>query len=258
MSTVVKIEDLDTSKISFSFKLNTKENVNCQFFWMNYNGKPVNIQMPKHFPMFAGASDYQNDNKFGMCMDLTDYPRILEKIKTINELIKTFAENTLKKSIKGFSKRTFTPSLKYHNIDGEHIDGISVYNSDEEKWQNPHIGFKIDFAKSEFYHDKKKIDFEQGDKTPEENVRLNVKKWLSRNNEILTILNCYGYVTSSMYGLTLKMAKTKVYGDSNATIDFVDNSDSDTIDSDGDTKMDKVSDDEQIVLSSDDEDIQVQ
>lgn len=254
MATVVKIEDLDTSKISFSFKLNTKENVNCQFFWMSYNGKPVNIQMPKHFPMFAGASDYQNDNKYGMCMDLAEYPLILEKLQAISDAIKAFGESVLKKSIKGFSKRTFTPIIKYHNIDGQHIDGISVFNADEDKWQNPHVAFKIDFGKSEFLHGKTKIDFSEGSGTPEDNVRLNVKKWLSRNSEILTILNCYGYVTSSLYGLTLKMAKTKVYGDSNTTMDFVDNSD---------TEMEDVENhqdnDEQILISSDsDSDVPVQ
>lgn len=251
MATTVKIEDLDVSKLSFSYKPNNKEDKKADFFWMNYGGKQVNIQFPKSSLLFGGASDYQNDGKFSVSIDIAYTPEVVEKFKKIEEMVKEFAKEKLK-SLK-MSKKQFTHLIKYREIDGEHIDSISVFDSETEKWQNPFLTFKIDFSKSEFVHEKKKIDV-----TPE-----NIKMWLSRNNEILPVVSYYGYVTATQYGLTNKMMKTKIYGDSNTNkIQFLDTSDVESnsenvVDSDGDSKMVENTH-EHIIVSSDEEEIPVQ
>lgn len=239
---IVKIEDLDVSKISFSYK-ESKDKKTIEYFWMNYNGAPVYIQFPKSRPLFKGASDYNDMKKFSVNIDLTHTPEILEKTKKIDEMCQEFAKVTLKK-LTGF-KKGYNELVKYRKINDEPIESISVYNKDNEEWHNPMLAFKIDFTKGTFISGKKPVEIDE----------FNVKKYFSRDNEFLTIINYYGYIGASTgYGLTNKMIKTKIWVDDNPGIRFVDESDAedtqDTQDSDGDTKMENLSD-EEIVITDD-------
>jgi len=248
MNKIVKIEDLDISQVSFVYKPQKKgaeTGSKGDFFWLNYKNAPVLIQFPKDRPLFKGASDFKDNKNFTVSYEIADKPEILQKMKKLEEMCQTFAKENLK-SLK-ISKKMFKPLVKYRGINGEPTKDVSVYENDTEKWQDPMLTFRIDFEKSEFIHDKKKVKVDSD----------NIQKYLSRSNEFLTIVNYYGWVASDSYGITGKMIKTKVWGDTNANgITFLDESDIE--ENEAMQVDDSDSDDENIVISDDDSMIETQ
>jgi hypothetical protein len=210
---VIKIEDLDVSKITMSLPRKApSKDARCKFFNFNYDNKPILIQFPREKALF-GAVNYQGGENYSTSLDLKEYPEITKKLVAIDDLCEKFVLDNLKEFYKKTGKDAEAIARLNHKK-------IVKYKKDKETeledLSEPFMSYKINFG-SKYW-----LDVGDG---PEE-VTLdadNVKDVITTKSEILPIINVYGWVASGNNGLTCKIQQAKVWSlASGGAVAFID------------------------------------
>lgn len=235
---LVLLTKIDPEKLKF--KISSKENTDQgrKFFTMYYNGKLINIQLPKLIAPF-GLSGYTNDSgdtNYSITLELpedSEAYNILQAIQT--KALEFVVENA----------DQFYKTKK--NLENVAAFGKEFIKENEESSYPSSISIKMKLDKNNPENFLAKADIitllEDEEPLVEENLILNIDtglEYITKRCEVQAVINAYGYQVDTKYGLSLKAERLRVFTSGNEGDAFLPESEPESEPEPEEVKVEKV------------------
>jgi hypothetical protein len=211
---VVKAVNMKSSSVNFSDNVRTNK-YSGKSVYMNYNGGPLRIQMPKTgLPFGIGMYlDEATDKiKYSLELSLKDVDKkIIKELEIIEERVLVYVEKISKELFKKQMSKEFLQENYKSSIRYSEVDGVV-----DERYA-PRLKTKIytdgKTLKVDAY-DSKKVDGKYNKIVLDED---NVKDIISKGSSCEAILSCSGiWVVGKTFGVSWVLSQVKVYKNENS------------------------------------------
>ena len=220
MSQVKLLKNINTTKLQFKLPQNAKGNT--KFFNLQYEGKPVLIQLPKLPVIFGGISEYTADGEdktnYTVNLGLSDNPVVIEKLQAIENLYKQFLCDNWS-SISGKKSNMTLETLE--NLD---IYYMLKYTKNDVDKTSPFLSIKLKTNDDETFNIDSVYTVSEGIDEQFTLTTENHKEYIAYGCEVVSILNIYGWAGSSAKGLKPNFKGLKIWPVDNGNSGFIDDS----------------------------------